>query len=119
MGLAYNFGGPEIVGATFLVADDEAASLADWLTDSLRLAGSGGEWSGGAPWGGSERGEVARVWLHDPGSGDPPVRGIRIRTDEGTTVGLILGAARRWRDDLRNGTAGSYTEGVAPSGHIV
>jgi hypothetical protein len=120
MGIAYTFEPPENAAGTLVIAEDDVASLADWLTDSMRLAGSGGEWSGGAPWRGIGPAEVIRAWLHDPASADPPVRGFEVvLTDEGASLGLIVGTARRWRDDLRDAMAGVYAEGVAPSGHIV
>jgi hypothetical protein len=118
LAVSYSFGGPA-PGGTLTVADDDLGSLADWLTDSMRLAGSGGEWSSGDPWSGAERGDVSRAWLHDPASGDPPMRGFKIVCVEGSTVGFQLSAARAWRNDLRTGTPRAISDGVVPPDHIV
>jgi hypothetical protein len=119
MAVSYSFGDPASGGGTLVVAEGDLASLADWLTDSMRLAGSGGEWSAGDPWSGVERGGVSRAWLHDPESGDPPMRGFRVLCVEGSTVGLQVSTARVWRNDLRNETTRAFSDGVVRSDHIV
>jgi hypothetical protein len=118
LAVSYRFGDPASGGGTLLVASDDLATLADWLTDSIRLAGSGGEWSAGEPWSGAEDGQVSRAWLHGP-SGDPPIRGFRIRCSDGATVGLQLSGARAWRTGLRAGTEGAFSEGVVSEERLI
>jgi len=119
MAVSYSFGAPGSEGGRLSVADDDLAPLADWLTDSMRLAGSGGEWSAGNPWGGPDRGEISRAWLHDPGSVEPPIRGFRIHCIDGSTIGLPLSSARAWRNALRDGREDAFPDGVVSSDHIV
>jgi len=119
MAVSYSFGAPGSVGGRLSVADGELASLADWLTDSMRLAGSGGEWSAGDPWSGLEGCEISRAWLHDPLSAEPPIRGFRVLCMDGSVVGLPLSAARAWRNDLREGATGAFPDGVVSADHIV